>query len=74
MNKTEVVLHELETECGEIKQRLFALEFKLLDLKWHTVSREKFDALLDYLKQDWKRVEAHIEFTPRIDTRQMKDK
>jgi len=45
-----------------IDTNLTKLMRKVDDLNLHTVPREYFDALLEYLKLDMRRVEAHIEF------------
>lgn len=54
-----------DKEIRELKSKIVELEWDVYELKTSTIPRKTFDALLEYLKLDLKRVEAHVEFFPR---------
>ena len=63
MNKSEEALHK--SIINVLEKKVIKLEWDLDKLKFTTVPRETFEALLEYLRLDWQRVEAHVEFFPK---------
>ena len=63
MNKSEEALHK--SIINVLEKKVIKLEWDLHSLENRTVDRQLFDDLVEYLKLDWQRVEAHVEFFPK---------
>src|SRR3990167_7965810 len=63
MNKSEEALHK--SIINVLEKKVIKLEWDLHSLENRTVDRQLFDDLVEYLKLDWQRVEAHVELFPK---------
>ena len=63
MNKSEEALYK--SIVNVLEKKVIKLEWDLHSLENRTVDRQLFDDLIEYLKLDWQRVEAHVEFFPK---------